>query len=60
MQELLTPAEVASVLKVTPKTVVRWLNEKRFKGLKLGEGKRSEWRVRRADLDAYLDSLEPK
>jgi len=56
LEELLTPAEAAQILRVTAATVVRWLNEKQIKGFKLGEGKKAEWRIHKQDLEAYIES----
>ncbi len=58
MGEFLTPAEVAAELKVKPRTIVKWLNEKRLQGIKLGTGRAAEWRIDRDDLDKYLNSLK--
>ncbi|HEY7068404.1 MAG TPA: helix-turn-helix domain-containing protein [Chloroflexota bacterium] len=50
--EWLTVNEIAERLKVTPQTVQRWLRAKELAGLNLG-GK-AGYRVRRADLDAFI------
>jgi excisionase family DNA binding protein len=48
---LLTPEEVASILAVSPKSVREWLRRGRLKGVRAGR----LWRVRKRDLDAFLD-----
>lgn len=48
--EILTPEEVASELKVGVDTVVAWLRTGQLKGAKIGR----QWRMMRADLDAFL------
>jgi excisionase family DNA binding protein len=48
---LLTPEEVASILAVSPKSVREWLRRGKLKGVKAGR----LWRVRKRDLDTYLD-----
>ncbi len=50
-RELLTPEEVADYLRVNPHTAYRLLRSGRLPGAKIGH----QWRVRKADLDAYLD-----
>ena len=52
--ELLTPDEVASILRVQRKTVITWLQKKTIPGFKLGESAAAEWRTDRQDLDKYL------
>ena len=47
---LLTLAEVAVFLRVHPRTMSRLLQERQVPGVKIGR----QWRVRKADLDAYL------
>jgi len=48
---LLTPEEVAEHLAVTPKAVRAWLRDGKLPGLRLGR----LWRIRPADLDAFID-----
>lgn len=56
MDQLLTPEQVAERLQVQAKTVRAWLNSKALKGVKLGR----LWRVKEADLSAFLDQGQPK
>lgn len=48
--ELLTCEEAATYLRVHPRTVGRLLKAGRLPGVKVGR----QWRLRKADLDAYL------
>ena len=48
--ELLTCEEAAAYLRVHPRTVTRLLTAGRLPGVKVGR----QWRLRKADLDAYL------
>jgi len=50
-ERLLTPEEVASILAVSPKSVREWLRRGKLKGVKAGR----LWRVRKRDLDTFLD-----
>jgi excisionase family DNA binding protein len=49
--EYLTPEEIAIKLKVHEDTIRRWLRTGELKGIKIGK---RQWRIRKADLDAYL------
>ena len=49
-KRLLRPEEVAEMLQVSRRTVVRWLKERRLKGVRVGR----LWRVREEDLEAFL------
>jgi excisionase family DNA binding protein len=51
-EKLLTPEEVASILSVSPKSVREWLRRGRLRGVRAGR----LWRIRKRDLDAFLDS----
>lgn len=53
--QLLTVKQVAERLQIHEKTVALWLRDRRLAGIRLGDGPRSEWRVREEDL---LDFLE--
>jgi excisionase family DNA binding protein len=48
--ELLTVAETCRYLKVTPRTLYRYIHARRLPGFKLGK----EWRFVRSDLEQWL------
>lgn len=50
MQELFTPQEIATMLKVPRKTVYAWLHQGKLKGVKAGD----LWRIPRESLEAFL------
>jgi excisionase family DNA binding protein len=50
-ERYLTPEDVAGRLSVSPLTVRRWLRKGELKGLKAGK----QWRIREADLKAFLE-----
>ena len=50
MERLLTPEEVADILRVTRRTVYEWLRTGRLRGLKAGPF----WRIRPEDLARFL------
>lgn len=54
MDEILEPKEVARLLKVNHRTVVRWAEQGKLPGFKLGD----LWRFRREALDEYIRQLE--
>lgn len=49
-EELLTPEEVASRLRVTRRTIYTWLKLGRMRGVRAGK----LWRIRPSDLEAFL------
>src|SRR4030081_2729897 len=51
--ELLTVQEVATLLKMNPETVRRWLRDGKLRGYLLG-GDRAGYRVAADDLDAFI------
>jgi len=54
-QDLLTPQQVADLLQVKTDTLEAWRGKRVGPTwIKLGEGKRSPVRYRRADVDTYL------
>jgi len=55
-KRLLRPEEVAEMLQVSRRTVVRWLKERRLKGVRVGR----LWRVREEDLEAFLGTTPGK
>jgi excisionase family DNA binding protein len=52
--ELLTVDEVAAMLKVSTFTVRELLKANKLHGVKVGR----QWRIRKADLEAYLSRSE--
>ena len=50
---LLTPMEVAAVLRVSHRTVVRWLQQGRLRGIRVGR----QWRIPEEELQAILAPL---
>jgi len=52
MEDLLTVKEVAAKLKVTERAVLDWLRAGQLRGLRAGK----KWRIREADLDAFLQT----
>jgi len=53
--DLLTAAETCRHLKVTPRTLYRYIQNRHIPAFKLGK----EWRVVRSDLDQWLCSQPP-
>ena len=49
-EKLLTAEEVAAILRVSYRTVVRYIESGRLKASKLGV-----WRIKRSDLDRFLE-----
>ena len=54
MDEILEPKEVAKLLKVNHRTVVRWAEQGKLPGFKLGD----LWRFRREALEEHIKHLE--
>ncbi len=54
-EPLLTIPEVAERLRVSPRTVLDWLQTGQLRGYRPG-GTRVGWRVSERDLQAFLDS----
>lgn len=56
MQDVyLTAKQAAEIVGVSVKTVWNWCNTGKLKASKIGCGR--NYRIRRADLDAYMDSI---
>lgn len=55
MTEILTVDQVAHELQVNPKTVYQWIKEKRLKATNIGTRGKANWRVRRQDLNEFLE-----
>ena len=53
--EILTPEEVAKILKVTPETIRKWLHKGELTGADTPAG----WRLTPADLEAWLEKHRP-
>ena len=53
--ELMTCAEAAAYLRLHERTIGRLLKQGALPGVKVGR----QWRLRRADLDAYLAGAQP-
>ncbi len=56
MIEFLTRKEVANFFRVTTRTIERWINSGKLKGLKLGTSKSSRWRISREEVDKFTNS----
>ena len=54
MEEILTPEEVAVLLRIDKETVYRNLRHGRLPGVKVG----GKWRTRRVDLDRFFSHGE--
>jgi excisionase family DNA binding protein len=50
LEELLLPAEVAQILRVTVRTVERYCSQGKLRGVKVGR----RWRIPRAALEDFL------
>ena len=48
--EFLTPKEVAGILRVSPRTVQRWVKEGRLRAVRVGK----LWRIPREALEEFL------
>lgn len=54
VEKLLTPEEAGERLSVATKTIKDWLRAGKLKGVKVGR----LWRIREADLDAFINAGE--
>ncbi|MHB1000418.1 MAG: helix-turn-helix domain-containing protein [Armatimonadota bacterium] len=54
MNEYLSVEEISSMLQINPKTIRRHIRDGKLKAVKVG----SQWRVKREDLNSYMDSRE--
>jgi excisionase family DNA binding protein len=52
--EFYTIEEVARLLKVSEGAIRKWIAQGKLKGVKLGR----IWRIRKGDLEAFIDNLE--
>lgn len=55
MDRLLTPEEAAEIFAVSPKSIREWLRQGKLKGTKVGR----LWRIKKSDLEAFLNSQPP-
>jgi len=55
MTEILTVEQVAQELQVNTKTVYQWIKEKRLKATNIGTKGKANWRVKRQDLNDFLE-----
>ena len=53
LDQLLTVLEVATQLRITPKTVRRWLRAGKLRGVRLG-GKKVGWRIPQGEVDRLV------
>jgi excisionase family DNA binding protein len=51
-RSFLTPREVSGMLRVSTQTVRRWIKQGKLPAYRVGRA----WRIKRADLDAWLDN----
>jgi len=51
-QPFLTPQEVSDLLQISVQTVRRWIREENLPAYKVGP---RMWRIRKGDLDGWLD-----
>ena len=54
-ENLLTPPEVAEKLRVSERTLYRWIEQGLIKTIQIGPGRAGVVRIRQTDLDAYLE-----
>ena len=57
-EQWFTTREIADLLRVSDQTVWRWLKTGKMRGLNLG-GK-GGWRVRRSEVNAFIEAREGK
>jgi len=56
MSEFVTPPECARLLRIRESKVLNWIRSGRLRACNLSDGRRPRYRVRRADLDAFLQN----
>jgi excisionase family DNA binding protein len=59
MGKFLTIKDVCAELKITRKTVIRWIKAGELKAFKLGSERRL-WRIRERDLQTFIRNQQPK
>lgn len=52
---LLTPREAADQLRITERTLYRWIEQNLISTIKVGPGRGGVVRIRKSALDAYLE-----
>jgi len=52
--ELIDTQEASKLLGITQRTVSVWLKQNKLPGIKIGQGRKAEWRLNRQDLLEYL------
>jgi excisionase family DNA binding protein len=57
MGKILTLKEICAELKVTRKTVIRWIETGELKAFKLGSGRRL-WRIRERELQRFINESQ--
>lgn len=55
LEELLTPREAAKILKVSQHTIYRLVGFNKLRSYKFGDKRQSRIRIRREDLDAFIE-----
>ena len=55
MNGLLTTAEVRTILKVSNKTLLKYIHTGQLKSSNIGTGSRPRYRIRRDDLGTFLE-----
>lgn len=58
MEELLTPEDVARILRITEYSVREKLKSGEIKGFKLGRGPQGRWKIRPEELRRYIEERE--
>ena len=56
MDELLTPRELAALLKVSIRQVQAMAANREIPAFRLSGSQRGEWRFRRSEIDAWLEA----
>jgi excisionase family DNA binding protein len=60
MARLLTPEEAAPILKMNPRTLVKWAREGYVPAHPLGEGKRRLWRFFESEIVKWVEGQNNK
>jgi len=55
MDKLLTIKEVAKILRVSERSINRYIESGKLRAFKIGQ-----WRIRQSDLDKFLKSVQNK